>query len=267
MHETQITAAAAHLARSVPHLAGLGIVLGSGLGGVRKAFRTVRAFPYRELPHFPVSTVHGHRGELVLAKRGKVDAWIMDGRVHLYEGHDLFRVTFPIRVLASLGVGMVIVTNAAGAVSDRFSPGDLMLIESHIDLMWKVVPGVTNRSHMRRLPYYSKRMLDLAERVARENGVCVKRGVLLAATGPSYETRSEVKFARKIGADAVTMSTIPEVTVCHQLGVTVLGMSLVTNVAARPKGGHEEVLMSARRGSKRLEKLILAVAGRLRGER
>ena len=265
--DAEIAAASAYLAKSVPYSAGLGIVLGSGLGGVRKAFRTVRAFAYRDIPHFPVSTVAGHRGELVLARRAKVNAWIMDGRVHLYEGHGLLRVTFPIRVLARLGVSTVIITNAAGAVSDRLSPGDIMLIESHIDLMWRVVPEVSDGPHIQRLPYYSKRMLDLAERVARENGVCAKRGVLLAATGPSYETRSEVEFARKIGADAATMSTIPEVAVCHQLGVTVLGMSLVTNVAARPKGGHDEVLSYARRGSKHLEKLILAVAGRLQGER
>ena len=110
-------------------------------------------------------------------------------------------------------------------------------------------------------------MLDLAERMAREQGISTARGVLLAATGPAYETRSEVEFARQIGADAATMSTIPEVTLCHRLGVTILGMSLITNVAAHPKGGHEEVLASARRGSRNLEKLILAVAGAIKEER
>jgi purine-nucleoside phosphorylase len=261
MNETEIAEACEYLSRRVPYRPRLGIILGSGLGGVRSAFRTVRAFPYRDIPHFPVSTVHGHRGELVLGERGALRAWIMDGRVHLYEGRDLARVTFPVTVLARLGAGTMIITNAAGAVSGRLLPGDIMLIEDHMDLMWKGVPGLTDRPQVRHRPYYSRRMLDLAERMAREKRVRAVRGVLLATTGPSYETPSEVEFARKIGADAATMSTIPEVTVCHRLGVAVLGMSLITNVAAHPKGGHEEVLVSARRGSRNLEKLILAVAG------
>ena len=265
MNEAETAAAVDFLSRSVPYRAGLGIVLGSGLGGVRNAFRTVRAFPYRDIPHFPVSTVQGHRGELVLAARGSVKAWIMDGRVHLYEGHSYYRVTFPARVLANLGVATMIITNAAGAVNPDLSPGDIMLIEDHVDLMWNVVPGIGGGPQVLHRPYYSKRMLELAEEVAREVGVRAKRGVLVAASGPSYETRAEVEFARKIGADAATMSTVPEVSVCHQLGVTVLGMSLVTNVAAGPKGGHEDVLVSARRGTKHLEKMVLAVAGRIQG--
>ena len=152
MIEADISAASAYLVRRIPHAASLGIVLGSGLGGVRDAFRTVRAFPYHDIPHFPVSTVHGHRGELVLAKRGKVKAWIMNGRVHLYEGHDHLRVTFPVRVLASMGVTAMIITNAAGAVGARLRPGDIMLIEDHIDLMWKVIPGVSEHPRVRHRP-------------------------------------------------------------------------------------------------------------------
>jgi purine-nucleoside phosphorylase len=265
-NEADIAAAAAYLSRSVPYRVSLGIVLGSGLGGVREAFRTVRAFPYRDIPHFPVASVEGHKGELVLASRGDVRAWIMDGRVHLYEGHTYHRVTFPARVLARLGVTTMIITNAAGAVNPDLSPGDIMLIEDHINLMWTVVPEVGGGPQVMHRPYYSKRMLDLAESVAREIGVRAKRGVLLAASGPSYETRAEVEFARKIGADAATMSTVPEVTACHRLGVTVLGMSLVTNLAAQPKGGHDDVLISAGRGSKHLERLVLAVAGRIQGK-
>jgi purine-nucleoside phosphorylase len=263
MHEAAVDEAAAYLRRRVPHTANLGMVLGSGLGGVRDAFRTVRAFPYGEIPHFPVSTVHGHRGELVLAAREGIKAWIMDGRVHLYEGHDYLRVTFPMRVLARMGVSAVIITNAAGALSPKLKPGDIMLIEDHINLMWKPVPGVSKGPLVKHNPYYSRRMLDLAEGVARDLGVRAKRGVLQASSGPSYETRSEADFARKIGADAATMSTIPEVTLCRQLGVTVLGMSLVTNVVAEPSVGHDEVLVSAREGSKNLQRMILALAGRI----
>jgi purine-nucleoside phosphorylase len=267
MKENEIDEASGYLRRRIPYRPRLAVVLGSGLGGVREAFRTVRAFPYRTVPHFPVSTVHGHRGELVLAARGGLRAWIMDGRIHVYEGHAPGRVTFPAAVLARLGTGTMIITNAAGAVGGGLSPGDIMLIEDHVDLMWKRVHGLTGLPEVRHKPYYSKRLLDLAERIAREKKVAASRGVLLAATGPAYETRSEVEFARKIGADAATMSTIPEVTLCHRLGVAVLGMSLITNVAAQPKGGHEEVLASARRGSSNLEKLILAVAGAIEEER
>jgi purine-nucleoside phosphorylase len=264
--ESRIAEAAAYLRGAVPSRAHLGLVLGSGLGGVRKAFRTVRAFPYGTIPHFPVSTVHGHRGELAFAVRDKVHVWIMDGRVHLYEGHDFLRVTFPVRVLARLGMTALIVTNAAGGVSKKLSPGDIMLIEDHINLMWNVVPEVGGRPSPRHSPYYSKRMIDAAEDLAGRMEVRALRGVLLAGTGPAYETRAEVEFARQIGADAVTMSTIPEVTACYRLGVTVVGMSLITNMAAQPKGGHEDVLISARQGSKNLEKMILALAGRIREE-
>jgi purine-nucleoside phosphorylase len=263
--DNEIKAAADYLSRAVGYRAKLGLVLGSGLGGVRRAFRTVRAFPYRDIPGFPVPTVHGHKGDLVLGTRGKVRAWIMDGRVHLYEGHGHRRVTFPVRVLARMGVRTMIITNAAGAVNPKLSPGDIMLIEDHIDLMWSGVPGIAGGPRAIHRPYYSRRMLDLAEGIAAEKGVRAKRGVLLAAGGPSYETRSEVEFARKIGADAATMSTIPEVTICHHIGVTVLGMSLITNVAAQSKGGHDDVLVSARRGSKNLEKMILALAGEIQG--
>jgi purine nucleoside phosphorylase len=176
-NEADIAAAAAYLSRSVPYRVSLGIVLGSGLGGVREAFRTVRAFPYRDIPHFPVASVEGHKGELVLASRGDVRAWIMDGRVHLYEGHTYHRVTFPARVLARLGVTTMIITNAAGAVNPDLSPGDIMLIEDHINLMWTVVPEVGGGPQVMHRPYYSKRMLDLAESVAR-CAACSQRALL-----------------------------------------------------------------------------------------
>ena len=154
VREAEIAEAFDYLRQRIPFGPTVGIILGSGLGGVRKAFRTIRAFPYGVIPHFPVSTVHGHRGELVLAERGHFRAWIMDGRVHIYEGGDPGRVTFPVEVLARLGAGTMIITNAAGGVSDSLSPGDIMLIEDHIDLMWKVVPGVSDRPRARHRPYY-----------------------------------------------------------------------------------------------------------------
>jgi len=261
--ERQVEEARRYIARRVPFPARVGITLGSGLGPVRRSFRTVAALPYGEIPHFPVSTVAGHRGELVIARCGKQNVFILDGRVHCYEGYSRAQVTFPVRVLGSLGVKTMIITNASGAVSRRLKPGDVMLIDDHVDLIRtgaaEVAPGV----HVLRRPYYSRRLGQIAEEVGRANGVSVRRGVLLGSTGPAYETKAEVEFARKLGADAVTMSTVPEVTVCHQLGISVLGLSLVTNVAASHAGGHEKVIGFAAKASASLRSVILGVLDEL----
>ncbi len=258
--EAEIKAATGFIRRSVPFRARLGIILGSGLGGVRDAFRTVRAFPYGEIPHFPVSSVPGHMGRLILGSKGKLKVFIMDGRVHLYEGYSFGKVTFPVHVLRELGVSAMIITNASGGVSPKLKPGDLMLIDDHVDLMWKGVPGMSDGPQSWHRPYYSRRLSDLAEERATRIGVSLKRGVLVASTGPSYESRAEVEFARKIGADAATMSTVPEVTVCHRLGMAVLGLSLVTNLAPAGGAGHEEVVAAAKKGSRNLQRLILEIA-------
>jgi purine-nucleoside phosphorylase len=251
--------AAEYLRKSIPFATRTGVVLGSGLGTVREAFKTVRTFAYSDIPHFPVSTVRGHQGRLILAKRGRHGVLIMDGRVHRYEGYSFGTVTFPVRVFRRLGVSAMIITNAAGSISARFAPGDIMLIEDHIDLMWEGVSDLSSGPQVMHKPYYSRRLIGLAGEVGVANGITVKKGVLLATTGPSYETRSEVEFARKTGADAATMSTIPEVTLCHQLGIAVLGMSLVTNVAASHMGGHEEVVGFAEKGSRDLQTIITGV--------
>jgi purine-nucleoside phosphorylase len=251
--------AAGYLRKSIPFRVKTGIVLGSGLGTVRKGFQTVRSFDYGEIPHFPVSTVQGHKGRLILAKRGRHGVLIMDGRVHRYEGYSLSEVTFPVRVFRRLGVSTMIITNAAGAVSTRLAPGDIMLIEDHIDLMWKGVAELCQGPQVMHRRYYSRALTDLAHDTGVARGIPVKRGVLMATTGPSYETSSEVEFARKIGADAATMSTIPEVTVCHGLGIAVVGMSLITNVAASHMGGHDQVVGFAEKAGRDLQTLILGV--------
>jgi purine-nucleoside phosphorylase len=144
-------------------------------------------------------------------------------------------------------------------VSPRVRPGDVMLIDDHIDLIWRGVTEVSPGPQALRRPYYSKRMTDLAEEVARTKGIAAKRGVLLATTGPQYETKREVEFARKMGADSVTMSTVPEVTVCHELGISVIGLSLITNVAASHAGGHAQVIGFAETASRNLRELVLGV--------
>jgi purine-nucleoside phosphorylase len=257
--EEEVQEAKRYLSSAFPFSTKTGVTLGSGLGSVREAFETLRAFPYKEIPHFPVSTVQGHRGELVFAKRGKSRVVILDGRVHRYEGYSWGQVTFPIRVLDALGVTTMIITNASGAVSAGFKPGDIMLIEDHVDLIWKGAAEIQPGPHAMRRPYYSQRMIELARDIGIARRIPVKKGILLGTTGPAYETPVEVEFARRIGADAVTMSTVPEVTVCHELGISVLGMSLITNVAASHEGGHEKVIGFAAKASRNLTELVLGV--------
>jgi purine-nucleoside phosphorylase len=264
MTQDQVAEARAYLARMMPLSVKTALTLGSGLGSLRGSFETVRAIPYREIPHFPLSTVRGHRGELVFAKQGARRLVILDGRVHRYEGYSWSQVTFPVRVLGALGVTTMLLTNASGAVSPRFRPGDLMLIADHIDLIWKGVAEVCAGPQALRKPYYSKRLMEMAEGVAASKRIPLKRGVLLASTGPAYETPVEVEFARKMRADAVTMSTVPEVTVCHELGISVLGLSLVTNVAAAHEGGHEQVIGFAEKASRNLADLVVGVLSSLR---
>jgi purine-nucleoside phosphorylase len=257
--ESEIEEAAAFLSRGLTSRARFGVVLGSGLGEVRSAFRVRKRIDYADIPNFPASTVAGHRGELLLGERGRKRAWIMDGRVHRYEGHSFSRITLPMRVLASMGVKTMIITNSAGGVGPGIEAGDLMLIEDHIDLLWGSLSELSHQSSVVHKPYYSARLMEVAEGVARREKVPIKKGTLLATTGPTYETRAEVRFVRGVGADAVSMSTVPEVTVCHQLGVSVLGISLITNLAAHHGGGHEKVIDFAARASKNLGKVISGV--------
>jgi purine-nucleoside phosphorylase len=257
--EDRVDEARRFLSGVAPFRVRTGLILGSGLGVVREAFRTTRSVGYREIPHFPVSTVRGHRGELVFAARGQTKLVILDGRVHRYEGYSWEQVTFPTRVLAALGVRTLIVTNASGAVGARMKPGDIMVLEDHVDLIWKGTTDLSRHPTVVRRPYYSERLSEIALDVAIAKGISARRGVLLGSTGPAYETPAEVEFARKLGADAVTMSTVPEVTVCHELGVTVLGLSLVTNVAASHAGGHEKVIDFAARAGRDLRTLVLGV--------
>ncbi len=246
------------LRRRIPYRLRIGIILGSGLGVVRDAFHSEIAFPYKEIPYFPISTVPGHRGRLLIARRGRTRVLIMDGRVHRYEGYSFEQVTFPIKVMHRLGIRSLVITNAAGSLTEWLVPGDLMLIEDHVDLMFNVSPELSG-SLVFHKSYYSKRLIDLAESIALSQKVRIRRGVLVASTGPTYETPAEVEVARKAGGHAVTMSTIPEVTMCHALGISVLGISLITNMAAWHGGGHREVIELARKGSSNLKRLITGV--------
>jgi len=227
----------------------LGLVLGSGLGAFARTLEAATAIPFRDIPHFPTSSVSGHQGELVLGRSGGVSVAVLAGRAHFYEGHPLERVVFPVRMLGRLGVKVLVVTNAAGSVNAGFRPGDLMIIEDHINLIGNPLVGPNEDALGARFPdmseAYDAKLRDAAEAACRSAGVTARRGVYLALTGPSYETPAEIRMARTIGADAVGMSTAPEVVAARHMGLRVLGLSCLTNMAAGvsdQKLDHREVL-------------------------
>ena len=229
----------------------LGCVLGSGLGSAA-AFTPRRVIPYREIPHFPVPTVQGHEGELAAGTWNRRRVLVLKGRCHGYEGYSLREVAFPIHVLAALGVRTLLLANAAGGIRRDLIPGTLMLVEDHINLMGgnplAGLPGEGRERFVDMGRAYDPRLLALAASAARRHGLRVRRGVLAAVLGPTYETPAEIRMLKTLGAHAVAMSTVPEVIAARYLGMRVLAVSLITNRAAGlGRGGvsHAEVLRRA----------------------
>jgi purine-nucleoside phosphorylase len=228
----------------------VGLVLGSGLGAFADNMKDATRIPFREIPHFPHSTAIGHKGELVMGTIEGVPLALMNGRVHYYEGYTPQQVVFPTRVLGKMGVKVVIMTNAAGAVNVNYKPGELMLISDHINYMG-VNPMIGPNEETLGLRFfdmtepYDAKLRELAEKICWKAGVTVRSGVYIAFTGPSYETSAEIRMARTLGADAVGMSTVPETIAARHMGIRVLGISALTNPAAgvvkRPLH-HQEVL-------------------------
>jgi purine-nucleoside phosphorylase len=250
-----------------PRRPAVGVVLGSGLGAFARSVESSVILSYRDIPHFPRPTVAGHRGELVLGVSGGVDVAVMSGRAHHYEGYSLPRVGFPIRVLCGLGARTLIVTNAAGAVNASYRPGDLMVIEDHINMMGGNAASGPNEDTLGPRFFdmgdaYDPGLRQIAERACRGVGATVRVGVYVAFPGPSYETPAEIRMARALGGDAVGMSTVPEVTVARHMGMRVLGLSCITNMAAgieRQRLDHREVLENAERS----RAAVLDVLGRI----
>ncbi|SFJ28918.1 purine-nucleoside phosphorylase [Thermoflavimicrobium dichotomicum] len=247
----------------------IGLILGSGLGVLAEEIQDPVTIPYGQIPHFPISTVEGHAGQLVIGTLENQPVVVMQGRFHLYEGHELASVTFPIRVMKELGVDTILVTNAAGGVNESFEPGDLMIIRDHINLMFRnPLIGPNDPELGPRFPdmsqAYDAELRQLAHRVAEEQGIKVQEGVYAGVLGPSYETPAEIRMIRKVGGDAVGMSTVPEVIVARHAGIRVLGISCISNMAAgilpQPLS-HEEVMETAERVK---EKFIGLVRGILR---
>ena len=231
----------------------IGLVLGSGLGAFARSMDKATVIPYGQIPGFPVSTAIGHTGELVIGTAQGVPVAVMAGRVHLYEGYTSEQVVFPIRVLARMGVKTIIMTNAAGSVNTNYKPGELMIISDHINFMG-VNPLIGPNEDALGLRFfdmtepYDPILGAIAERACSKVGMTVRKGVYIAFTGPSYETPAEIRMARAMGADAVGMSTVPEVIAARHMGVRVLGISCITNMAAgvlKKKLDHREVLDTA----------------------
>jgi purine-nucleoside phosphorylase len=232
---------AEHAARTIRARAGdearVGLVLGSGLGAFADDLEDAVAIPYEEIPGFARSTVEGHAGRLVLGKVSGVPVVVQQGRFHFYEGYTLDEVTFPVRVLGLLGIRVVILTNAAGGLNNSFSQGALMMISDHLNLMGtNPLLGANDARFGVRFPdmseVYDREFQEATMAEAHAMKIELKRGIYAALTGPSYETPAEIRMLRALGADAVGMSTVPEAIVARQMGMKVLGISCITNMAA-----------------------------------
>ncbi|MGA9117006.1 MAG: purine-nucleoside phosphorylase [Bacteroidota bacterium] len=221
--------------RARTHLApGIGIILGTGLGGLAREIRVSSTIPYAEIPHFPLSTVESHHGRLLFGTLGGRDVVAMQGRFHSYEGYTLQQVTFPVRVMKTLGVHTLLISNAAGGMSLRLRKGSIMVITDHINLLGdNPLIGPNDETLGPRFPDmsepYSRALIALAEEVALALGIRTEQGVFVAVPGPNLETRAEYRFLRLIGADAVGMSTVPENIVANHMGMRVLGFSIITD--------------------------------------
>lgn len=233
----------------------IGLVLGSGLGVLADEIENAVTIPYGDIPHFPVSTVEGHAGELLLGTLAGKPVLLMKGRFHMYEGYAAETVSFPMRVMKALGVRTLLVTNAAGGIHAGFEPGDLMLISDHINFMFRnPLIGPNDNEIGVRFPdmseAYSRELRALARSVGDSLGVSLREGVYVGVLGPSYETPAEIRMLRALGADAVGMSTVPETIAARHAGIAVLGISCISNMAAgmldQPLS-HAEVMETAER--------------------
>jgi purine-nucleoside phosphorylase len=246
------------------------IILGSGLGGLAKQIAGGAAIPFGDIPQFPSATVAGHAGALIAGRLAGRPLLALAGRFHIYEGHDVRLAAFPVRVMHALGAQTVIVSNAAGGVRRTFRPGDLMVIDDHINLMFRnplvgpVEQGETRFPDMS--APYDRELQAVAREVALDAGIPVQQGVYAGLLGPAYETPAEVRMLERIGADAAGMSTVPEVIVARALEMRVLGLSCITNLACGLSPtplSHEDVLVVATQAAVRLERIVSGVVARL----
>jgi purine-nucleoside phosphorylase len=271
----RVREAAAVVRARTPFVPKIGLILGSGLGELADEVADPVVVPYDQIPHFPRSTVQGHAGQLVLGQLGGASVVVMRGRAHFYEGYTMQQVTFPVRVMRRLGIETLLVTNAAGAVNPTFAAGDLMVISDHINfpgfaghhpLLGLDEPELGVR-FLSLLSAYAPGLRALAFEVAAGLGIPLKQGVYAYLAGPTFETLAELRLLQRLGADAVGMSTVPEVIVARHEEVRVLGLTVITNsaVSAEPpvETSHAEVLAMAERLRPQLGALIKGILARL----
>lgn len=245
----------------------IAIILGTGLGRLAEDIEEKEIIPYSEIPNFPVSTVQSHSGNLVLGKLGNKEVVAMQGRFHYYEGYSLKEVTFPVRVMKKLGADIIIISNAAGGMNRFFKRGDLMLITDHLNLFGdNPLIGSNDEELGPRFPdmseAYSQKLIELVKKVALKEKIRLQEGVYAGLTGPTLETSAEYRFLISIGADAVGMSTVPEVIVANHMGMKVLGISCITDLAIDGvivKTSVEEILKAASDAEPIMTKLIKKV--------
>jgi purine-nucleoside phosphorylase len=238
----------------------VGIVLGSGLGSFVNEIETEAEISYKDIPHFPESTVEGHSGKLIFGNLGGKKVVAMAGRFHYYEGYTTQEVVFPIRVLKYLGIQTLVISNAAGGLNTSYKVGDLMIIKDHISMLTiNPLLGKNESEFGPRFPDmsepYKNRLIEKAKKIATENNIVINEGVYVGVTGPTFETRSEYKMLHLLGGDAVGMSTVQEVIAAVHLGLPVFAMSVITDVGIRDdenKITHEEVLQAAREAEPKL---------------
>ncbi len=268
---TSIQQAAETIKRKISAAPTIGLVLGSGLGVLADDIKNAVAIPYHEIPGFTKSTVVGHKGQLVIGELEGKQVVAMQGRFHYYEGHGLDEVTFPIRVMKAIGVETIIVTNAAGGVNESYRPGDLMVIRDHLNLTYRnPLIGPNDEQLGVRFPdmseAYAQRLQTLALETGKELGIELQSGIYCGLLGPSYETPAEIRMLRILGADAVGMSTVPEVIVARHMNMEVLGISCISNMAAgilKQSLSHEEVMETTEKVKAQFLSLLHGILAKL----
>ena len=266
----QIDQAADTIRKRISHRPRVGLILGSGLNSLADSVQNAEIIPYSELPNWPLSTVQGHAGQLVIGELEGQPVFVMQGRIHFYEGYSISQITLPVRVMLRLGLEMMFVTNAAGGVNPDFVPGDVMLITDHLNLI-----GMTGANPLMgpnidelgpRFPdmsqAYDRQLMATARQVAAQENIPLREGIYCALSGPSFEGPADLRFLRLAGTDAVGMSTVPEVIVARHGGLRVLGLSGISNKANLDGSAittHEEVMEAGKMITPKLEKIIRGV--------
>jgi len=260
---------AGFLKRKIKRIPRIALILGSGLGELADEVKEKKIFDYKKIPNFPTSTVPGHKGRLVFGKLENKNVLIMQGRFHYYEGYDMDKVCFPVEVFKNIGIKILIVTNASGSINLKFKPGDIVLLKDHINFLG--INPLRGKANFVDMSFaYDLNLRKIAKEVALKNNISIKEGVYLFVSGPSYETPSEIKMFKKFGADLVGMSTVPEVIKARSLDIKVIGISLVTNMAAgilKKKLNHKEVIETGKKKKREFVRLIKGIVRRIVNKR